>query len=141
VAESAVLIDSMTRSSLDNTHGMSPSRAAGASLAFVALLSNVLFAAALSIAADLVDGSRDTFGLKLCSASPVRKLPGKDKPGLPLRDCALCAMPAPLPSRPQASFALPDEVTDGPHPQLRTTWSAAPLRHGLVQARAPPPVA
>jgi hypothetical protein len=131
----------MTHPLLDNTHRRSPSRAAVAWLAFVALLSNVLFAAALSMAAGLLDGGRDIFGLKLCSASPVRKLPGKDKPGLPLQHCALCAMSAPLPSRLQAGFALPDEVAEGAHPQLGTTWSAAPLRHGRVQARAPPPAA
>jgi hypothetical protein len=135
------MIDRMTYSSLDNTHRIPHFRAAVACFAFAGLLSNILFAAALSVAAGWLDWGSDPLGSQLCSASPIKQSPDKKKPGFPLDHCSVCLMQAPLPSGPQAGFVLADEAASGAHRPLSTTSFVVPPRHGKVQARAPPPAA
>ncbi len=124
---------------LDNPHRIAPfdgrARAAATWLAFVALLGNVLFPAALSITL-LKEPGREMLRVGICGQWPG-DAPGKTKPGLLVRHCLLCTLPAaPLP-RP-AGFAAPGEVADESQPQPLTTLSIASIRHGLMQARAPP---
>jgi hypothetical protein len=110
-------------------------------LAFFALLSNVLLPARLLVAAGMLKADRDTIGSTLCSAASGRDLPGKAEPELPLHHCALCTVPAGELSRPQTGSVLRHEVAGASHPLLRSVSAAAPLRHGRVQARAPPVMA
>jgi hypothetical protein len=128
------MTDTMAHPSCHNLHRVRPLRAAITWLAFVALLNNVLFPATISIAVGAVT-------LSLCSARADPDLPGKAKPNLIVRHCALCAAPAALPPRPRAGLPLPSEVVKGIHPQLRVIALIASFRRGPVQARAPPIVA
>jgi|SRR5271167_2692631 len=126
----------MTHSPLHNLlHGC---RRAGATwLAFVALLGNILLPAALSIFV-LEEPGRDIPGAGLCGHWPG-DAPGKAKPGLLVQHCPLCTVPAaPLPMLP--SIVVPGEVADESRLQFLTTISVAPIRHGRMQARAPPSV-
>jgi hypothetical protein len=129
----------MTHSPLDNSGRIAPlhgRRRAGATwLAFVALLGNVLLPAALSIIV-LKEPGHGIPGVGLCGHW-LGDAPGKTKPGLLVQHCPLCAVPAaPLPRPP--GFAVPGEVADQSQLQLRATLSVAPIRHGRMQARAPP---
>jgi hypothetical protein len=133
------LVDRMTHSPLDNPDRIAPwhgCRRAGATwLAFVALLGNVMLPAALSIIL-LKEPGRYIPGVALCGNWPG-DAPGKVKPGLFVQHCALCTMPvAPLPRSP--GFAVPGEVAAESQPRPLTTVSVAPIRHGRMQARAPP---
>ena len=102
-------------------------------LAFVVLLGKVLLPAALSIFV-LNEPGRDTPFCGHWSGD----VPGKAKPGLLVQHCPLCTVPAaPLPRPP--SVVVPGEVVDESRLQLPTTVSVAPIRHGGMQARAPPP--
>jgi hypothetical protein len=114
-------------------------RAAATWLAFVALLGNVLLPTALSIIV-LKESGRDLPGVGICGQWPG-DAPGKVKPGLVVQHCPLCTVPlAPPPRSP--GFAVPGEVADESRPpQPLTTVSVAPIRHGRMQARAPPSVA
>jgi len=113
-------------------------RATATWLAFVALLSNLVSPLALSIVVPLIEPDRDTLSVGLCSGwrgDPT----GNTKPGLLVQHCPLCTVPvAPLPRPP--SFAVPGEVADNGQLQLRTTVAVASIRHGGMQARAPPSV-
>jgi hypothetical protein len=126
----------------DNPDRIAPlhgrARAAATWLAFVALWGNLLLPAALSIIV-LKEPGRDIAGVGICGQWPG-DAPGKTKPGLVVQHCPLCTMPlAPLPRSP--GFAVPAEVADGNRPpQPLTTVSVAPIRHGRMQARAPPAV-
>ena len=132
----------MTHPSLDNPdriallHGRA--RAAATWLAFVALLGNVLLPAALSIIV-LKERGGGVPGVGICGQWPADAA-GKTKPGLVVQHCPLCTVPlAPLPLSP--GFVVPGEVADGSRPpQPLTTVSAAPIRRGRMQARAPPSV-
>jgi hypothetical protein len=131
----------MTRSLLDNADNAAPLRGhrrAGATwLALVALLSNILLPAALSNFV-LREPGRDIPGVGLCGHWPG-DAPGKAKPGLLVQHCPLCTVPAaPLPRPP--SIVVPEGLADESQPQPLKTVSIAPIRHGRMQARAPPPV-
>jgi hypothetical protein len=104
-------------------------------LAVAGLLGDIaLPAAAISIAV----GSA---GLGICKAASAGDLPGKAKPGLLVHYCSLCAAPATLPHRPPPSSLAPNASAEEAHLQLGTVSLVALLRHGPVQARAPPLVA
>ena len=141
--QNARLLDRMTHSPLDDL--LHACRRAGASwLALVALLGNILLPAALSTfvlkePGDLKEPGRDIPGVGLCGVGPS-DAPGKTKSGLLVQHCPLCTEPAaPLPQPP--SIATPGLIADESRPQLLTTLSVAPIRHGRVQARAPPSAA
>jgi hypothetical protein len=107
-------------------------RAGAIWVALIAFLGNVLLPAALSIIA------RDIPGVGLCSQWHG-DAQGKPKPGLLVQHCPLCAMPAaPLPRAPSITGSA--KIADQRQLQLSTTVSVAPIRHGRMQARAPPPV-
>lgn len=132
----------MTQPPLDNPDCIAPlhgrARAASTWLAFVALLGNILLPAALSIIV-LKEPGRDIPGVGICGQWPGDG-PGKTKPALVVQHCPLCTLPlAPLPRSP--AFAVPGEVADESRPpQPLTTVPVAPIRHGRMQARAPPSV-
>ena len=128
----------MIQPPLDNPDRIAPlrgrARAAATWLAFVALLGNVLLPAALSIFV-LNEPGRDTL---LCGQSHHNPQ-GKAKPGLLVQHCPLCAVPAaPLAGPP--SIVVPGKIVDQSQLQPLATISVAPIRHGRMQARAPPPV-
>ena len=129
----------MTHSLLGNLHRTirlnGRCRAAATWLGFVALLGNVLLPAALSIVV-LKEPGRDIPRVGLCGQSPGHA-PGKLKPGLLVQHCPLCAVPA-APPPPPLGLVVPGEVADQSRLQLLTTVSVAPIRHGRMQARAPP---
>jgi hypothetical protein len=103
--------------------------------AFVALLGNILLPAALSSFV-LKEPGRDIPGVGICGHWPG-DAPGKAEPPLLVQHCPLCTLPAvPLPRPP--SIVVPGKVAAESQPQLLTTISVAPIRHGRVQARAPP---
>lgn len=112
-------------------------RAIATWVAFVALLNNLVLPSALSTVVRLIEPGRDILGVGLCSG--WSGTPGKAKPGLLVQHCPLCTVPVASLSRPPR-FALPGEVTDKGQLQLRTTGSVASIRHGGMQARAPPSV-
>ena len=129
----------MSHPPLDNPDCIAPlrgrARAAATCLAFVALLGNVLLPAALSIIV-LKESGRHLPGVVICGQWPG-DAPGKTKPGLVVQHCPLCTMPlAPLPRSP--GFAVPGEVADESQPQSLMALSVASIRHGGMQARAPP---
>jgi hypothetical protein len=131
----------MTHSPLGNLHRIASlsghSRAAATWLAFLALLGNILLPAALSIVVPKEPG-RDTPRVGLCGQSPG-DAPSKIKPGLLVQHCPLCAISvAPPPSPP--GFVVPGELVDESKLQLLTTISVPSIRHGRMQARAPPSV-
>jgi hypothetical protein len=112
-------------------------RAGAIWLALVALLGNILLPAALSIFV-LREPGRDIPGVGLCGHWPG-DAPGKTKPGLLVQHCPLCTVPAaPLPRPP--SIVAPEKLADESQLQPLRTVSIAPIRHGRMQARAPPPV-
>jgi hypothetical protein len=128
----------MTHSPLDNPDRIAPlhgCRRAGATwLALVALLGNILLPAALSILV-LNEPGRD---IHLCRQWPG-DAPGKARPGLLVQHCPFCTVPAaPLARLP--SILVPGEVAKEIQLRLPTTVSIAPIRHGRMQARAPPSV-
>jgi hypothetical protein len=127
----------MTYSSLDNPDRIAPLEgcrlAAATWLALVALLGNILLPAALSILAVQEPGS----AIPLCRQWPG-DAPGKAKPGLLVQHCPLCTVPAAPQPQPPTNF-VPAEVANELQLQLQTTVSHAPIKHGRVQARAPPP--
>ena len=137
--QNAQLIDRMADSLLDNPdriallHGRA--RAAATWLAFVALLGNVLLPVALSIFV-LKEPGRDA---PLCGQwhGDAR---GKAKPGLLVQHCSFCAVPA-ASLAPPPSIVVPGKIADQSQLQLLTTTSVSPIRHGRMQARAPPSVA
>jgi hypothetical protein len=131
----------MTYSVLNNPDRIAPSngrRRAGATwLAFVALLGNMLLPAALSILV-LKEPGRDIPRVGLCGHWPG-DAPGKAKPGLLVQHCPLCTAPAaPLPRPP--NIVVPGEVAVESRLRRSTTVSVVPIRHGRMQARAPPSV-
>jgi hypothetical protein len=129
----------MTHPPLDNPDRIAlfdrRARAAATWLAFVALLGNVLLPAALSIFVPNEPG-RDAL---LCGQWH-RDTRGKAKPGLLVHHCPLCAVPAVPLARPP-SIVVPGKIADQSPLQLLATVSVAPIRHGRMQARAPPSVA
>lgn len=130
----------MTQPPLDNPNRIAPLqgrfRAAATWLVFAAMLGNVLLPATLSIIV-LKEPGRDIIEVGICGQWPG-DAPGKTKPGLVVQHCRLCTVPlAPLPRSP--GFLVPGEVADESRPpQPLTTASVAPIRHGRMQARAPP---
>jgi hypothetical protein len=131
----------MTPSLLDDPDRAAPlrgNRRAGAIwLALVALLGNILLPAVVSIFV-LREPGRNIPGVGLCSHWPG-DAPGKAKPGLLVQHCPLCTVPAaPLPRPP--SIVVPEKLADESQLQPLRTVSIAPIRHGRMQARAPPPV-
>jgi hypothetical protein len=131
----------MTPSLLDNPDRAAPlrghRRAAAAWLALVAFLGNILLPAALSIFV-LTEPGRDIPGVGLCGHWPG-DAPGKGKPGLLVQHCPWCTVPAALLPRPP-SIVVPERLADESRPQPLRTVSIAPIRHGRMQPRAPPPV-
>ncbi len=130
----------MTHSPLDNPGRLAPlhgrRRAEATWLALAALLGNLLLPAALSILVPK-EPDRDIPGLGLCGHWPG-DAPGKIKPGLLVQHCPLCTVPlAPLPRSP--GVGVPREIADESQPQALRTISIASIRHGRMQARAPPP--
>ena len=127
--------DRMSQPPLDNAplHGR---RLAGAiSLALIAMLGNVLLPAALSIIV-LKEAGRAIPGVGICGQWPGDAT-GKSKLVLVVQHCPLCTVPAaPLPQSP--GFAAPGETADENQLQPLTNGSIAPIRHGRMQARAPP---
>ncbi|HEX3414065.1 MAG TPA: hypothetical protein VHT00_20345 [Stellaceae bacterium] len=112
-------------------------RAGAIWVALIAFLGNVLLPAALSIIV-LKEPGRDIPGVGLCGQWHG-DAQGKPKPGLLVQHCPLCAMPAaPLPRAPSITGSA--KIADQRQLQLSTTVSVAPIRHGRMQARAPPPV-
>ena len=110
-------------------------RGAATWLAFVALLGNILLPAALSIFV-LKEPGPD---IPLCGPWQG-DAQGKAKPGLLAQHCPLCAVPV-APLEPAPSIVVPGKIADQSQLQLLTTISVAPIRHGRMQARAPPSVA
>ena len=127
--------DRMTPS-LDKPQGLAPfdgrRRAGVTSLAFVALLGNVLLPALLSMFV-LNEPGRDT---PICGQWSG-DAPGKAKSGLLVEHCPLCTVPAAALPRPP-SMLVPGEVAEAIRQGLPTTVSVVPIRHGRMQARAPP---
>jgi hypothetical protein len=117
-------------------HLFGRAHAAAAWLTLVAFLGNALLPAGLA-AAGLYHRSSNKPWLALCSAAPDRDLAGKARPALPLHHCALCVMPAAQPL-PPAELAPPLGFARAPQSLLRRLSAIVPLRHGRVQARAPP---
>jgi hypothetical protein len=109
-------------------------RRAVAWLAVAGLLSNFLLPAAMSAGGGAV-------GFSICSTGSGGDPSGKAKPGFLVHHCALCAVPAALPVRPQPDYPVPAEIAAAIPPQLRAITLSASLRHGHVQARAPPDAA
>jgi hypothetical protein len=138
----------MTPSLLDDPDRAAPlrgKRRAGATwLALVALLGNILLPAALSVFVVrelgfvLREPGRDIPGVGLCGHWPGNA-PGKEKPGLLVQHCPLCTAPAAPPPRPP-SIVVPEKLADEGQLQPLRTVSIAPIRHGRMQARAPPSV-
>jgi hypothetical protein len=126
---------------LDDSKRMAPAgwhwRPTATWLAFVALLSYVVLPSALSIVVGLAEPGRDTPSVGLCSGGRGDAPPGKTKPGLLVQHCALCTVPVATMPRPQG-FAIPGEIADNAQLQLPATVSVVSIRHGGMQARAPP---
>ena len=124
---------------LDNPDRIAPflgcARAGATWLALVGLLGNMLLSAALSILV-LNEPDRD---IPLCRQWPG-DAPGKTKPGLIVQHCPFCTVPA-APLARLSSILVPGEVAKEIELRLPTTVSIAPIRHGRMQARAPPSVA
>lgn len=116
-------------------------RAAIIWFAFVALLSHVLSPAVLMVAAGMLNPGGGIVKLTLCSAASENHVPGKAEPGFPVHHCDLCTVPTAELYRPQTEPAFVCEIAGAAYPRPCTNWSAAPLRHGQVQARGPPAVA
>ena len=137
--QNASLVDRMTHPPLDKPDRIARShgrrRGAATWLAFVALLGNILLPAALSIFV-LKEPGRDT---PLCGPWQG-DAQGKAKPGLLAQHCPLCTVPA-APLAPPPSIVVPGKIADQSQLQLLTTLSVAPIRHGRMQARAPPSAA
>ncbi|HEY1433592.1 MAG TPA: hypothetical protein VGF39_18470 [Stellaceae bacterium] len=105
-------------------------------LAFVALLGNIMLPAATSIVFSPAGLDRDSLRARICGGWPG-DMPGKAKSGLLVQHCPLCSVPAaPLPRPP--GFTVPGEIAEQDQFQLRTGVSVASVRHGGMQARAPP---
>ena len=110
-------------------------------LAFFALLGNILSPTALVLGAGTVAPGGRAIGFAVCSTSAEKTGSRKAKPEtLLLHHCALCAVPAAGPSRPQIELRPPAGSLTAVHPPLRAAAAAAPRRHGAMQARAPPAV-
>jgi hypothetical protein len=108
-------------------------------LALLALLGNVMLPAAVSIGFSLAEPGRDLLEARLCAASPGG-VSGKAKPGLLAPHCPLCTIAAaPLPRPPD--FAIPAQLAEQRQFRLRAAVSIALVRHGGMQARAPPSTA
>jgi hypothetical protein len=113
-----------------------PRRATATWLAFVALLSNLVLPSALSIIVHLSEPGRDTPSAGLCSGWRG-DTPGKTKPGLLVQHCPLCTVPvASLPRPP--SFGVPGAIADKGQMLPPAIVLVASIRHGGMQARAPP---
>jgi hypothetical protein len=125
----------MTHSPFDNAPLQGRRLAGAISLAFIAMLGNVLLPAALSIIV-LKEPGRAIPGVGICGQWPG-DAPGKSRLVLLVQHCPLCTVPAaPLPQSP--GFAAPGETADENQLQPLTDVSVAPIRHGRMQARAPP---
>jgi hypothetical protein len=111
-------------------------RVAATWLSFVTLIANSLLPAALSIFVGLSEPNRASLGATFCGGWSGDN-PGKTKPGLPVRHCPLCTVPAaPLPRSP--GLSPPFEAAEA---ELAQPWAAhalATIRRGSAQARAPP---
>ena len=111
-------------------------RATAAWLALVALLGNLLSPGALSTIVDLIEVRNNTPRLLLCDGWRGNA-PDKTKPGLLVKHCPLCTMPAAqLPRAP--AFSVPGEVADSGLMPPRPAVAVVPIRHGGKQPRAPP---
>jgi hypothetical protein len=108
-------------------------------LAFLALLGNIMLPAAVSIAFSLTEPGRHLFTTGLCGGSPG-EVPGKAKPVLLVQHCPLCTVPAAALPPPPAAM-VPAEVAAQHQFQPQGIVSVASVRHGAMQARAPPPLA
>jgi len=113
-------------------------RACITSLAVLALLSHVLVPAVLMAAARALNPGAGSFRLTLCNATPQGDASGKAKPGLPAHHCALCPLPAADLYRPPTGLMPTSEGARGVYRRLAAEWPAPSLRHGQMQARAPP---
>lgn len=122
----------MTHSPLDNPHRC---RARATWLAFAALLGNVLLPAVLSIFV-LNEPGRDT---PICGQWSG-DASGKVMPALLVLHCPLCTVPAAALPRPPR-IAVPGKLADEGQLQRLASLSVALIRHGRVQARAPPSIA
>jgi hypothetical protein len=134
--------DRMTNSLLGNLHRIAPPhgpfRAAATWLAFVALLGNALLPAAFSIVV-LKEPGRGISRVGLCGQWPG-DAPDKTKTGLLVQHCPLCSLPAASLPRPLTILG-PGDVAGESQLQILTTVLVAPIRHGRMQARAPPSAA
>jgi hypothetical protein len=108
-------------------------------LAFLALLGNIMLPAAVSIAFSLAEPGRYLYRAGLCGGSPG-DVPGKAKPVLLVQHCPLCTLPTAALPRPPA-VTVPAEAAEQHQFQLRAAPTIASVRHGRMQARAPPSVA
>src|SRR5438128_2434715 len=115
-----------------------PSRGVACWVALLALLVNVLLPTVVSVGIRLLDPNRGTLSSSLCSTTADPDLPGKGKPWLHVRHCALCAVPAALPPRRQAGVANECAIADAAYLRVRPPLAAIPFRLGPAQARAPP---
>ena len=135
-------VTEMTNSLLGNLLRIAPPRgrvrATATWLAFVALLGNALLPAAYSIFVPKEPG-RGISRVGLCGQWPG-DAPDKAKPGLLVQHCPLCSLPAASLPRPPTILG-PGDVAGESQLQLLTTVLLAPIRHGRMQARAPPSAA
>ena len=107
-------------------------------LALLALLGNIMLPAAVSIAFSLTEPGSYLFRTGLCGGSPG-DVPGKAKPVLLVQHCPLCTVPGAALPRPPA-VTVPAEAAEQHQFQLRAAPTIASVRHGRMQARAPPAV-
>jgi hypothetical protein len=92
----------------------------------------------LNVLMPTVIGSFHTVSASLCSTTPRGEVPGKAEPALLVHHCALCAVPAGLPSRQPPGIAYELRLADAGYPHSRPVVPPIPSRHGQIQARAPP---
>jgi len=100
------------------------------------LLSNLVLPSALSIIVRLSEPGRDTPNVGLCSGWRG-DTPGKTKPGPLVQHCPLCTVPVATMPRPPG-VAIPGAITDKGQTLPPAIVFVASIRHGGMQARAPP---
>jgi len=115
--------------------------AAATWLAIFALLSQTLAPAALITASGVLAPGVASIRSTLCTASPERDSPGKTKPALPVHYCALCTVSTADLYRPPTGFTPNIEIAPTVYPLSGKERPVLRLRHGQMQARAPPVMA
>jgi hypothetical protein len=101
------------------------------------LLLNLLLPAALSVGIALA-GDRGAAGSSVCGAAGERDDPGKANPALFVQHCAVCAVPPALPPLRAGALACAVGIAEVAYSAGRRGLTPSLLRHGPVQARAPP---